>query len=391
MTGSLKLGEDYYRFVNVDRTTGQRKALGNLIYYNRSESDQQSTMAGLVKQKKIDIADSNIAGLGTDLEKKVRLDAAQIEAQWHGVGKEPGLRCWRIEQFKVVPWPTERYGEFYSGDSYIVINTWKKANEPKLYHDIHFWLGLETSQDEAGTAAYKTVELDDYLGTLPVQHREVQGSESQLFMSYFIKFMVVEGGVESGFKHVKPADYRPRLLHIKGGKIKNIIVLPKSVESLNSGDVFILDAGMNIYQWNGRYESSPAEKVKAGELCRALDDERKGLPKVTVFSEGDKDAAPFWTLLGVTDWANIKIKSAADGGSDLDAMKAVPEKVLFKVSDATGQITFALVAKGKISQGDFKSEDVFILDAGAEVFVWIGKHASVQERKKGLVLAMEYM
>lgn len=40
-------------------------------------------------------------------------------------------------------------------------------------------------QDEYGTAAYKTVELDTFLDDKPVQHREVQGNESELFKTYF--------------------------------------------------------------------------------------------------------------------------------------------------------------------------------------------------------------
>lgn len=34
---------------------------------------------------------------------------------------------------------------------------------------------------------------------------------------------------------------------------------------------------------------------------------------------------------------------------------------------------------------------MFILDAGAEVFAWIGKGASVQEKSKALQFAMDYL
>lgn len=34
----------------------------------------------------------------------------------------------------------------------------------------------------------------------------------------------MEGGAESGFRHVEPAKYRPRLLHFCGDK-KNVVVM----------------------------------------------------------------------------------------------------------------------------------------------------------------------
>jgi len=337
------------------------------------------------KQKQYNIEDSNIALLGSDLDKKCRVAAAETEAAWKEAGKKVGLQIWRIEKFKVVSVAKETYGTFYSGDSYIVLNTYKKKGGEALCWDVHFWLGTYTSQDEAGTAAYKTVELDDLLGGAPVQHREVQGHESDLFISYFNgEIRLLDGGVESGFNKVKPEEYKPRLLHLKGKKKVRVTQVELTRDSLNSGDVFILDNGMTIYQWNGS-KAGPNEKNMGAQLTRALDDERKGMPKVVVLEEKDKDAE-FWKLLG----GEGAVKSASDGGDDEDSN--LPEKKLFQLSDATGAMTFKQVASGKdVKKDKLDSNDVFILDNGAEVFAWIGSKASVGEKKQALQFASEYL
>jgi len=341
------------------------------------------------KQTVYNIADSNIANLGSDLEKKVKLEASQLEEAWKGAGKEEGVQIWRIEKFKIVAVPKHLYGQFFTGDSYIVLHTYKTgAAKDKLSYDVHFWLGTYTTQDEAGTAAYKTVELDDYLGGAPVQYREVQGYESARFLSLFPKgIRIQEGGIETGFHHVTAAEYRHRLLHIKGKKHVRVHEVPLAVASLNSGDVFILDAGKEIIQWNGS-KAGLLEKAKGAEITQAIEAEREGHAANRVVDEGQEDAE-FWRLIG----GKGPVASAAAGGSDVEAETAAEtEKVLLKLSDASGTLTFTEVAKGhNVKKGLLESSDVFILDAGVEVYAWVGKNASVQEKKKALSFAQDYV
>jgi len=340
------------------------------------------------KAKQYNIADSNIANLGSDLEKKVKLEVAQHEDAWKGAGKEVGLQVWRINKFHVEAVPKNGYGQFYTGDSYIVLHTYKpKPESPALAYDVHFWLGTYTTQDEAGTAAYKTVELDDYLGGLPVQYREVQGYESSRFLSYFKGGVrLLDGGHDTGFHHVEAAKYRTRLLQYKGKKNIRCHEVPLTYKSLNSGDVFVLDAGSVVLQWNGS-KSGILEKVKAQELLQAIEGEREGKATSRVVSETDDDAE-FFKLLGDKG----EIASAAAGGSDLEEDKKDIPAVLLRLSDATGKFVSNEVAKGrKVKRSLLDSNDVFILYTGTEVFAWVGKKASVGEKKKALSFAQEYV
>jgi len=340
----------------------------------------------MLKEEKLNIADTNLALFGSDVEKEIKKHAAQGEPAWKTAGKAPGVQVWRVEKFQIKEWPHDKYGYFFDGDSYIVLHTYKK--DDKVLYNVHFWLGLYTSQDEAGTAAYKTVELDHFLGDLPVQYREVQGSESESFLKLFDKIVIQHGGIDSGFRHVEAEAYRPRLLHIKG-TIKRTVVreVPLHHKSLNSGDVFILDNGLKVYQFQGK-GASGGEKSKSGQLAQGIDDERGSKVEKIVLEEAEESKATgkekalwdtFWQLLGG------KGPVAADGGADA-AVKI--NKKMYKVSDASGKLTFSEVP---FKRSSLEENDVFVAATGPVIFTWVGKGANANEKKEAFNFAQKYL
>eukprot|EP00916_Digyalum_oweni_P002067 GHVL01003862.1.p1 GENE.GHVL01003862.1~~GHVL01003862.1.p1 ORF type:complete len:368 (+),score=31.17 GHVL01003862.1:407-1510(+) len=339
-------------------------------------------MAGLRKAKKYDWKDSNLALFGSDLEKNVKKASASTEEAWKGAGQKPGVQIWRIVKFQVKSWPKEDYGKFFSGDSYIILNTYKEEGGEELLFDVHFWIGKESTQDEYGTAAYKTVELDTFLNDAPIQHREVQGHESELFRSYFKTITYMKGGADTGFRHVKPEEYTARLLHFCGTR-RNIEVkeVPLCKDRLKSDDVFILDLGLTIYQWNGK-GSNKDERFKAMQYVQELKSERNGRAETEVLEEESTDQAhDFFKALTEDD--------EDDSDKEFDAADQTTE--LFRLSDASGSMTFGEAKKGSVDKTDLDTKDVFIVDTKKEVYVWIGKGTSTGERKNAMQYAHNYL
>jgi len=338
----------------------------------------------MLKEVHIKIEDSNIANYGSKEHHDLKTKAAQSEEAWKGSGQRPGVEVWRIEKFKVVRWPKEQYGHFYTGDAYIVLFTYKEEGKDALKHNIHFWLGGECTQDEQGTAAYKTVELDDLFGGEPVQYREVQGSESEQFLGLFKTIHLLKGGIESGFNHVKPHEYKSKLLHVKGVK-DHVRVSEVALEwkSLNDGDVFVLDLGLEIFTWNGS-KGGIFEKRKAQEVAEQLREKRQGKPKLTIL-DGLEANDTFWKTLGGKPTKEQLPKETPDD------KKVVLTKALHQLSDATGQLKLTEVATGSFKKTHLKSDDVFIVDLGNELFVWVGKGASKKEKALAIQYATLYL
>lgn len=313
------------------------------------------------------------------------VDEAFLEA-----GKKPGMEIWRIEKLKVVAQDVKTYGTFYSGDSYICLSTRKV--ESHLEWDIHFWLGTNTSQDEQGVAAYKTVELDDHLGGGPVQYREVQDHESRKFLNYFPKgIRYLEGGVDSGFRKVQRGVYEKRLFHVKGKRNVRVSQVELHYTSLNKGDVFILDEGMTIHCWNGS-QCSRTERMKGVEVARRIrDEERGGKAKLVIIDEGKdhRDENKFFEALG----SRGDIKDASEGGDDVAFEKHNQTSVtLYRVSDESGTLEMTPVNEMPLKKEHLDSYDCFILDCGSSgIFVWVGKKCTDAEKKAGMKNGMEFI
>ncbi|KAJ0068597.1 hypothetical protein NL108_009694, partial [Boleophthalmus pectinirostris] len=288
--------------------------------------------------------------------------------------------------------PEKSHGNFFEGDCYILL--WTQKVSSALSYNIHFWIGSESSQDEQGAAAVYTVQLDEYLGSTPVQYREVQGYESDTFKGYFKTGIIYKkGGIASGMKHVETNTYDiKRLLQVKGKKRVCAKEVDMSWESFNTGDVFLLDLGQTIIQWNGP-KSNRQEKLKGMVMAKDIRDrERGGRAEVRIIEGDAEDEAPRVMEL-MTEALGERSGDLPDGAPDETAdQEQKSQLTLYHVSDADGQMKVTEVASRPLVQDLLNHDDCYILDqGGAKVFVWKGKKASKEERQAAMSRAVEFI
>jgi len=316
-------------------------------------------------------------------------------------GNMTGFHVWRIENMMVVPIPSEAWGKFYSGDAYIILSSAPHGNsggmsvKPGLHngrveHHIHFWLGEEASTDEAAIAAYKSVELDEHLGGSPIQHREVQGQESARFNGYFKKGLrYLSGGVKTGLSHYVE-DKSPKLFHVKG-KRKPIVRQKNSIawSEMNRGDSYVIDVPeyRKVLIWFGK-NSNRFEKLQAAKFADNLKLEHgfSDIETVTI-NDGEEEANSedgqiFSSLLPLSGKGQLK---EATANPDQESGVARSKLKLYKCSDDSGKLILTEIKDGPLLQSDLQSNDSYLIDNGNfGIWVWIGKKASVGERREAM-------
>ncbi|RWW02374.1 hypothetical protein GW17_00034541 [Ensete ventricosum] len=244
--------------------------------------------------------------------------------------------------------------------------------------------------DEAGTAAIKTVELDAALGGRAVQYREVQGHETEKFLSYFKPCIIPQHGEDGklmadadagefwgyfgGFAPLprKVASEGDRKAETFSAKLlwEIIFSFPVSTQ-LDVIHTIDLHPGALLYPSLCLFEiRGPAPAVVASLHCHCrsplsllLDGGvSSGYKK---FVEENSTTDETYSEEGV---ALFRIQGS--GPENMQAIQVEPVTEIFN-----------------FTQDDLMTEDLFILDCHSDIYVWVGQQLDPKIRLQALSIA----
>ncbi|KAG5887879.1 hypothetical protein JTB14_015531 [Gonioctena quinquepunctata] len=247
------------------------------------------------------------------------------------------------------------------------------------YH-IHFWLGSQTNPERSGVAAYKTVELDNFMNNFASQHRESEGNESSRFLSYF------KNGIRV-FKHERIQDSQSVTLYrVRGKRIPVLKEMSKiSWDFFTSSDIFLISTPKNIFMWTGR-AADAVEKLHAVKIALDIKEEHK-IPNIVFVDDGyektlqDNIRGEFNKYLPLEKRLILPENHEGDenGNYQRSSMK------LYRCSENNGKYRVVEIKNSPFQQNDLNVEDVFIVDHEAYgIWVWVGRKSTDKERSEAL-------
>ncbi|KAL3682226.1 hypothetical protein R1sor_000248 [Riccia sorocarpa] len=300
--------------------------------------DGRGKVAAMLKQQGVDVKGLMKAAPGAE------------EAPPPLVESSGKLEVWRVDENTRTPIPSEHHGKFFDAHCYIVLYTYH--GERKEDFLLCTWFGKKHS----------AVRL-------------FQGKESPQFLALFPCLIVLEGKTSELQKETK------YLLRVQGTSSYNSVAIQVDPVplSLNSSECFIVLLGKVCYMWSGSFTNSEQQKV-AMKVAGLLQLNAKPIREAT-------EPSSFWNVLGGKQTGYPAHRDSKDGTRD---------SRLFCCSYAKGEM-LAIVAPWRITevfnfeQDDLLTEEVMMLDTFTELYVWVGQHASADEKDKALDFAQDHL
>ncbi len=197
--------------------------------------------------------------------------------------------------------------------------------------------------------------------------------------------MYLKGGIDSGFKTVEPELYNSRLLRMstsgKSVRVKQIEMVP---EMLNNSDVFLLDLGTKVYQFNAQ-QASPFERRRAMEIVQQeFKAELEDVDLVVIDGEEELlGCDEFWIAIGGPAPSSLaepeEYCSVAPANDDVDLTML---KSLYKITDTDDTVKLLRIETEKdvLSASSVTADDVWAVVVGGKCYFYVGAAASYQEK-----------
>lgn len=282
---------------------------------------------------------------------------------------EGRYKIWRVNDFEIEPFPRGLYGQLFGGDSYVIQYTYFYKNSD--HHVIYYWQGKDSSVTEKGASALWTIELDDKeLGGEATQLRVVMNKEPRHFLSMFKGKMLVRMGSFATFGSAGSV----LMFDVRGSDA----VTARGVETVNSTchlhswHSSVISGRAGTFTWHGKYSNDFEHRI-AARLATQFKLEGQ---EVESIEEGDEPDA-FWEMLGGK-------KPYFDGyGQE----RVTP--LLYSFTNATGVVTGEQVFD--FCQEDLEEDQVYLLDATHEIYLWFGLRSKPVVRRIAMETALRYI
>jgi len=160
------------------------------------------------------------------------------------------IKVFRIDSFDYNVVKPENFGEFYSGESYIIEYSYVKWNKPSVL--LYYWQGRDCPVLQKGASSKLTTELmNKKKDSMYSDFRVVQNLEPKHFLSLFKDKMIVNSGKLEREDEIMNGTV---MYDIRGSKSPYVVATECEVSSnmLYSGAVFILTTKDKAFLWKGK-------------------------------------------------------------------------------------------------------------------------------------------
>ncbi|XP_054992535.1 villin-like protein [Sorex araneus] len=308
------------------------------------------------------------------------------------------LHIWVIENLEMVPVPRRAYGSFFEEHCYIILHVLQSltAQQGACRIDLHCWIGRNTDA-KAQVAAEAFLQ---HLATFSratvwkslVQHREVQGHESDCFRSYFRNGILYrKEGFTAAASHAESHRYSTqRLLHVSGKTHVSAREVALSWNNLNKNGIFLLDLGEMMIQWNGP-NASTSEKLRGLVLACSLQDREQGGPSQIGVVDNESKAPELMKIMRAVLGCRVGGLRAAPPAKGITEMQKANVH-LYYVYKKDENLVVQERAACPLTRDLLQEEKCYLLDQGGfRIYVWQGRRSSLLEKTAAFSRALDFI